>query len=350
MIALILISILGQTPEFRLSAESSIVYDSAREGGGNEFSFGDFYLNPRVGYRYGILELGVDWVPDLCLLNYADPKKQNSHNEHWLRADGYASRPDWLFRISIEPVDGLRLSAGSFLSSGLKPLSGAMHYLSYPAPILLTQHYDKGFEIEYQNEYVLAAISATDGDWQVGQSSAFTDPISAANSTPTVSGKLELRVWDLYMGTTGTLGDRGSYPGQKRRQSSGVAYAGYRGDWGAVRPELRMSYVMAERNPKGDGSGKHVDAVKTEGFALEGVARTEYRIDLWAHYWYMATDDGIDGEIWVVPGDRMTGWMGGVKWLDPFGVKNLWLGASGGQILTRHDDFSLALFTVGAEF
>ena len=266
--------------KFGLNLEAmGVLVNRFREGGGNEMSIGDFLIGITLDGTYDISDtskigLHFDWVPEQLVLNFADPGEVNSHNEHWLRADGYVSRPSILAHIGLEGQlsEDIRGEAklGAFLAGGLEGLGVSDHYLSTPAPLMHTQHYDKGIQLGLSASWLRLSASVIDGDWAVGEADVFATHNSAANSYPSYAGGIELlSPWGLYAGFTGTYGDLGSNPGQKRRQDNAVVYAG--GRWEHF--EVRGFGTRAWRNPEGDSSGRNVSAVRMDGYGMEATLR-----------------------------------------------------------------------------
>jgi hypothetical protein len=326
------------TYNFSGTLEVGSVSNSAREGGGNETSIGDFYLNPVLKLSYPVdgevitgIQAVIDYVPDLCLLNYADPAKANYHNLNWIRADGYASRPDILCDLRILFAYDLYLRAGAFQTSGLLPLNGSKYYLLTPAIMSLSQHWDKGASIGIAKDWLKVEASAVDGDWTVGQVSVFTPSDSRANSTPTLAGTVEVDVlsWtdqqSLTVGATGNYGDIGSYPGEKRSTDNTVLYTGYSTDLYVGRLSTRIAYYLSTRNPVGDGSGSHTDQVGTKGYSVEvsysEVDTGEGDLGVHGNYWSMDNDGGMDGEIWPYSCPSMYGYGGVLRWSNMFNTE-----------------------------
>jgi len=327
--------------DFGAKVEVGAISNSARESGGNEVSLGDFLFNPRLALRYPTniecvsgLFIKADYVPDMCLLNFADEDKVNMHNQNWLRADGYVSRPDLLFDINILFTCDMHLRAGAFMTSGLEPLSKSSYYLLTPAPMFLTQHFDKGFEIALTKDWLKLKASVVDGDWTVGQVSVFTPSDSRANSTPTVAGMAEIDVlsWtsdkSLIFGVTGNYGDIGSYPGQKRCTDNYIFYTGSSTELFGAELSSRVGYYIAVRNPKGDGSGVHVDQIDTDGYTLElsysKIETGQGKIGVHGNYWVMHNEGGVDGEIWPYACSKMTGYGVVVRWTEMLNVDILY--------------------------
>ena len=91
------------TASLGIEGETAAIFNGHRSGGGNEASFGDLYIN-LIGYlerkmdnRY--LGVELDIVPSDSVLNFNDPTKNNQHNQHRMRADGYLNRPEILTHI-----------------------------------------------------------------------------------------------------------------------------------------------------------------------------------------------------------------------------------------------------------
>jgi len=335
-------------------AESMILLNDLKESGGGELSVGDFYINMDLKVEYlfsssGSIGAYFDWVPEQSVLNVADPAKTgNSNNNNWVKADAYVSRPYLLPGLegkwSANDRNRFQVQFGGLLASGLLPLDTIpnQYYLNTPLPLLQSQHYDKGIKINYwwgakDNPIVNLNAALIDGDYAIGESDVFALHNSANNSYPSyafgwelhplaLTPKVQKYTGDLYTGVTSTVGDLGSYPGEKRRQNNIVTYVGYKRKLGPGIIELRGFLTDMERNPAGDGSGNHVDPIRTRGVGGELAYRDchmfnqsfDYYVSLWRMY---NRDDKADGEIWLT--DEMgslKGWSFGVKWNDPFNI------------------------------
>jgi hypothetical protein len=294
---------------------------------------------------------GVDWIPEQDVLHFRND--HNGHNRDWLHADGYVSRPYVLPVVTVTFRD-FSFDAGAFLAAGLEPLPGipTRYYLAMPAPLLHSQHYDKGFRFAYAARWLQVDASVINGDWMIGERDLFALSNSAHNSYPSYAANARIDLGGAYLGATGTIGDSGSYPGEKRRQNNLVAYLGGRRAIGRGELEARGFVAYLGRNPQGDGDGRHVEAVETLAFGLEADYRFPH-LDFYGELWEMGrSDHGPDGEIWIRENDRAWGWGAGIRWKDPLSITSgnaLYLGLFYGY-LEFGDRESLVIFDVGLNF
>jgi len=337
---------------FNGNIETAIVANEARKSGGGEFSMGDYIVNFKIdaAYTKGKNRIGLyfDFVPESSVWNYADTSKINYNNEYWMRQDGYTNRPYILTGLYARHLyDGgsfLEGKIGGFLASGLTPLDGIpnQNSLTMPIPLVFSQHYDKGIMISYSFKKIFQIDAGLiDGDYTTGEADVYTLHDSAHNSYPSLAGALQftptkiLPTWwentfgQLTFGGTGTKGDQGSYPGEKRRQNNLTAYVDYQVPCLIGYIEVRPFATWIERNPIGDGSGKHVPPVRTRGKGIElayrDISTPFATIDLYGHIWEMENLDNVaDGEIWFasdgIVSQKLKGWTTGIKFNDPFGI------------------------------
>ncbi len=344
----------GYTASLGIEGETAAIFNGHRTGGGNEASLGDIYVN-LIGdlerkMDNGYLGVELDYVPSGSVLNFNDSTKNNHHNQHRMRADGYLNRPDVLPNIfynwaSEQHYIGIRLGAMKF--AGLDPIEGSptKYYAAGLSPLVLSQHYDKGilFEYAYQSNTLdpifNVGVGIINGDWQMGEPSVFSYHDSRANSYPGYTF-----TWDVYLsalldkpiqeklGTVKFSGswmknDVGSNGGEKNRfdhllyslsytrpLSSGMRFEirGFLGDFEQGKtwsPPLELTKVWgleaAIRNiPLGDiGS-----------------------LDLYAGYSEMNLDSGDPaGTIWVSNSTTYEKqWQFGAMLAKPYGVSNLY--------------------------
>ncbi|MFI5142852.1 MAG: hypothetical protein ACHQHM_02355 [Thermoanaerobaculales bacterium] len=362
-------------------AAAALAINEHRKPGGNEEHFGDYVVGfdlnatfkPKPVRALDAFSLHVSYVPADLVLDYADPQRANRHNENWLRADGILSRPYLLAHAQADFGTRNRVTVrlGGFLASGLEPLDGApsLYYLTMPAPLLHTQRWDKGLDATYRYcprdaPVLTLGLGMLNGQWAVGEASLARLHNSAANSSPSVAARLELRPLALafspsveersgalVLGIDATAGELGSYwtgaqpLAEKRREDNTTAYLGWTRRVGAGELEGRAFFVRMERNPLGNGTGSHVPAVVTRGYGVEaawrGLPVAGATVDLYTNAWRMKNESGIpDGEIW--PADfgltttEIHGFLAGVRWVNPVPISERVLtsvGFSFGQIV-----------------
>lgn len=343
-----------------------------RYKGGNETSIGDHVveLDARVSkdLENGPIRtifLSVSAVPKDHVLNYNEKDEQNFHNENRLRADGFVDRPAILAsvgaKLNVSSNQNLTILAGSFTANGKKPLSGKPSRYYLTAPYGLVVRYDKGIQLNYElknrlDRILIASFSVIDGDRMSGESDV-SPADSRANSYPSLSGSFEIRVakaineffrratpllskHDFYLGVTGTRGDAGSFPGQKRVQDDAIVYLGHqvktqKGDF-----EVRVFSSWYSRNPEDDGLGRHVELVHSRGNGVEIAFRgLKSRYCLWDFYGNYHTFENHsempDGEFTWDDDNRIEGWTAGTSCRDFAGVENLDIGVEYGE-LYRH--------------
>ncbi len=341
------------TASLGIEGETAAIFNGHRTSGGNEASFGDFYVN-LIGYLERKMDnrsLGIelDFVPSDSLLNFNDPTKINHHNQHRMRADGYLNRPDILTHIFYnwtlkKHYIGIRLGAMKF--AGLDPIEGnpTKYYAARLSPLVLSQHYDKGilFEYAYQSNTLdpifNVDVGIIDGDWQMGETSVFSSHDSRANSYPGYT-----LTWDVYLsallgkpiqeklGTVKFSGscmknDIGSNGGQKGRLDHLLYSLTYTTPLSSVtRFEIRGFLGDFEQ-----GETWSPPLESTEVWGLEAALRNISlgkigSLDLYAGYSEMNLDSGDPaGTIWV--SDSTTyekQWQFGALLTEPFGVSNL---------------------------
>jgi hypothetical protein len=346
-------------PPFRLAfdglVETAVISNGFRQAGGGELSIGDFLINLRLdaaqAYSEGSVGAYADWVPEQSVLHFRNNSNSNSFD--WLHADGYVSRPFILPGVQVTYRD-FTLLGGGFLAAGLEPIAGipTSYYLAMPPPLLHSQHYDKGFRLGYRSTWLHLDASIINGDWCVGEQDLFALSNSAHNSYPSYGANARIDLAGLYLGGTGTYGDIGSYPGEKRRQNNLLGYLGGKYRLGGGEFEARGYYAYYERNPNGDGSGSHVKSVDSTGFGAEVAYRLPH-IDFYGEWWELKrSNDGPDGEIWV--GEERLGWGygGGIRWKDPLSLtagQGLYLGLFAGE-LTFDEAEWLLVFDLGLRF
>lgn len=321
------------------------IYSEVRANGGNEMSFGDYELGLELQISYAFVRAGVEYASSP--LDFADVDEQNQHNQNWLRADGYVSRP-WLVPWVEITWSTLHFRAGGLQAVGLCPLAPAGYYLLAPGSLLHSQHWDKGFALGVDDPWIRAEVSVVDGDWAIGQADVLVYSDSRANSTPSVAGKVELGPAVAHIGAQAIWGMTGSYPGEKRREDNVLVY----GEIDLDTVKMRAHGVMLWRNPQGDGSGSHVPAVGTYGGGVEALWRLPGNVYIHGQFWGL-WGNGYDGEVWVSEGlRRVVGVTGGLAWR-PW--MYLWVGAEGGalffnQIYAGTDNPMLLVCYVRGEF
>lgn len=301
MILLYLSSILCSN-EFSGKLEVGTIYNEWRENGGSDISISDCYWNLRISSEYGWLNGDVDWVPSQMVLDYRS--RPNYSNGSWLRGDGYASRPSLLLSLCAR-YGQFRARVGAFKFSGIFELRTPTEYYLFkqPPPLMHATHYDKGIEIGYSNSFVDISASILDGDWCMGESSVLTNLNSSSNSYPSYAANININKDRFIAGLSGTYGDMGSNPGDKRREDSVIGYLGYRGAF-----TLRPFVVGIFRNLSGNGFGRHDRSVDTIGYGIEG----EWK-GLYGCIWNMENKTGlVDNEVWIDSLD-MFGWSVGYK-------------------------------------
>ena len=341
MIPILLLATLGAaTVDFSGYIESSTIANEARLSCGGEFSMGDFLPNLTVTAAYSkpnnTIGAYLDWVPEDTVWNIADPAQRNESNQSWMRQDGYINRPYLLTGLFFKhqyPDNGfLQLKFGGFLASGLQPLEGipTAYSLSAPIPLVFAQHYDKGVLVSYSfRSLVNVHLGIIDGDYTTGEPDLFKTHNSANNSSPSLAGGLKLVIpkipGTLYLAATGTTGTQGSYPGQKRRQDNLTLCLDYQYKTKLLTIEARPFFTTSARNPQADGSGRHIQPVRIQGYGAELVLRDiPVRIatlDLYSSLWQAENlSTSPDGELFLGNSTHLKGWTAGARFNDPGGI------------------------------
>lgn len=345
--------------EFDARLELGTIYNEARKNNGGEVEVLNGYGELGATLEQELaqvcrLRAGASWAPAPGLLDLTEKTQQN---QTWLRGDGYASRPEWLAEVAVEIEAGdqhdLEAAVGTVCEGlGAGPGTLSEHYLALPAPVLHSQHFDKGGSLRWRG-WDIVSVDATvqDGDWCLGEPDVWALSDSRNNSTPGVGGTVKLRLGWFEAGASGNWGDVGSYPGAKRRQHNVSIYALGK----AFGIETRLSAHQMWRNPAGDGSGNHVAAVVTRGYVAE-VGYTVGSVKLGAHVWWMGKEGCVpDGEIWYSYGREAMGAQAGVVWVF-YAPLNARVGAQAGGIkvegfpLTRNGWSPVAITFVGVDF
>jgi hypothetical protein len=377
-----------ETPPARLVVQpggffevAALAVNDHRKPGGNEEHYGEYVAGVGLDARFApkrasalqALGFHASWAPADLVLDFADPQRANRHNQNWLRADGILSRPSLLafLQADLGTRNRVQVRLGGFLASGLEPLDGApsLYYLTMPAPLLHTQHWDKGGDVTYRfcphgEAVVTLGLGLLDGDWAVGEASLARLHNSAANSYPSWAGHLEVHPLalakgsaaasggaDLAIGVEATEGELGSFWSgnqpleEKRRENNAVGYLRWSRRIASATLEARGFLTRMERNPLANGTGSHVPAVRTRGYGAEvawrGVAIATARFDLYGNVWRMTNLSGVpDGEIWPAEFGLSTteihGFLVGARWVDPVVIATRvqsWVGFSFGQIV-----------------
>lgn len=358
----------GVCTQVSLTGEvSGYQVNTHRTSGGNEASIGDyaFELETRFskdidGKHFKTIFIDISLVPDENVLDYQEKNEQNYHNQNRLRADGYMDRP-WMIanigaEIDLSDSQELTILAGSFEANGLHPLKGKPSKYYLTAPYGLVVRYDKGLQFNYelkdQIEKILSAsFSVIDGDSAKGQSEITPDD-SRANSYPSVSGGIEVQLMNalkqvatnlkldnhnLYIGVNGSMGDAGSYKGEKRRQNDVTSYLGYMVKTAHGEGEVRIFHSMYDRNLVNDGNGNHTPAVNSQAYGLEVAFRnfkTKYcDVDTYVNY-HEFESNGTDGEFTWGQVRSLKGWTVGMSCNNFKNVSNLNFGIEYGRLNT----------------
>lgn len=362
----------GTCIESSVSAQvAAFLANEHRRGGGNEKSVGDNVVEAEVkvtkelpNRRFKAIFIDISAVPSTQVLNYQEKSEQNFHNSNRFKADGYVDRP-WLIanvgaEVELSENQDLTILAGSFEANGLHPLNGkpSKYYMSAPYGIIV--RYDKGIQMNYElkdelDRIILASFSVIDGDSPKGERDI--DPFdSRANSYPSGSGTVEVQIsnalqkafdklgghlknHDLYMGVTGSYGDAGSYPGQKRLQNDMTAYMGYLLKTKKGEGEVRVFKSNYVRNPIGDGSGNHVEHVYSDAYGVEVAFRGfETKSCDWELYgnkhYFKNGSDKADGEFTWGNTRVVEGWTVGASCKNFRNVNNLDFGVEYGEVNT----------------
>jgi hypothetical protein len=267
----------------------------------------------------GNVSIFFQWFPEEQSLQFM--KKKNFHNQNLFRTDGLFIEPHLLAFLKIDfPDDRVPISfkAGGFKAAGLESINTFtknLYFLEQPLPLLHTTHYDKGFEVSYSGERLRLKLSAIDGDWKIGETNLFNMEESFQNSYPSLAGSIDFETEHFEIGASGTRGDIGSYPGEKRRKDDLAVY------FKIIFENItaRVSGTVAHRNLEGDGLGRHSDPVKTYGGVFE-LSRIQKLPGNWGylettgHVWGMKNHNGDDGEIWFNNVEKSWGWGAGIGW------------------------------------
>lgn len=360
----------GTCIEVSASAQvAAILNNDLRRSGGNETSVGDNVIEGDVkatrtfdNPHFKQIFISVSAIPKDQVLNYNEKNEQNYHNANRLRADGFVDRP-WILanigaNIALTDSQDITVLAGSFPASGLNPLEGkpSRYYMTAPYGIMV--RYDKGIQFNYQlkeelDRVILASFSVIDGDGLKGESNV--DPAdSRANSYPAVAGTMELRITnalrkvfeksspylknhDIYIGVTGSRGDTGSYPGQKRTQDDLTTYLGYMFTSKYGQAEVRVFRSDFTRNKAGDGDGRHSTPVQSNAHGVEVAYRgLESRLCTWDFYvnkhFFENNGKFPDGEFTFDDIRGVQGWTAGTSCRNFWGVEDLTVGFEYGNI------------------
>lgn len=354
---------------------AGLAHNGLRYVGGNEYSVGDAVFQgdakASVNFHNEHFEqifISVSAIPKDQVLNYNEKAEQNSHNQNRLRANGFVDRP-WLLanigaNIALADSQNITILAGSMPVSGLDPLKGKPSRYYMTAPYGLMVRYDKGIQLNYElknelDRVLLASFSVIDGDGLKGESSV--DPAdSRANSYPSYAGTMEVRLTnalrkvfektspylknhDIYIGVTGSHGDTGSHPGQKRTQDDLTTYLGYMYTSKYGQAEVRVFRSDFTRNAEGTGDGRHDPQVKSAAHGIE-VAYRGVKTDLcsWDFYVnkHIFENNGKypDGEFTYGNIRGVGGWAAGTSCNNLLGVPNLSIGAEYGETDLKYAD------------
>lgn len=362
----------GVCIESSVSAQvAGFLANEHRRAGGNEKSVGDNVVEAELkvskdlpNRRFKAIYIDISAVPSTQVLNYQEKNDQNYHNQNRLRADGYVDRP-WLIAnigadIELSENQDLTLLAGSFEANGLHPLNGKPSKYYMTAPYGIFVRYDKGIQANYElkdelDRILLASFSVIDGDTPKGESDIDPDD-SRANSYPSGSGTVELQIsnalgrafeklgghlknHDLYMGVTGSIGDAGSYVGEKRRQNDTTAYMGYLLKTKKGEGEVRVFKSNYVRNPIGDGSGNHIDPVVSSAHGVEvafrGIETKNCDWELYGNkHYFNNSSEKVDGEFTWGNTRTIEGWTVGASCKNFRNVNNLDFGVEYGEVNT----------------
>ncbi|WP_374029745.1 hypothetical protein [Bdellovibrio bacteriovorus] len=354
---------------------AALLKNDLRRNGGNEASMGDAVVEGEAKLsrtfedrKFRQIFISVSAIPKNQVLNYNEKEEQNFHNANRLRADGYVDRP-WLLanigaNIALTDSQDVTVLAGSFPVNGLYPLQGkpSRYYMTAPYGIMV--RYDKGIQFNYQlkeelDRVLLTSFSVIDGDGLKGESNI--DPAdSRANSYPAYGGTMELRITnalrkvfaasspylknhDIYIGVTGSHGDTGSYPGQKRSQDDLTTYLGYMFTSKYGEAEVRVFRSEFNRNKVNDGNGRHGDQVKSDAHGVEVAYRgLETTLCSWDFYVnkHLFENNGkfADGEFTFENVRGVDGWAVGTNCRNLLGIRNLEVGVEYGQTNLKHAD------------
>ena len=134
---------------------------------------------------------------------------------------------------------------------------------------------------------------------------------------------------NLYLGVNGSMGDTGSYKGEKRRQNDLTSYLGYMVKTSRGEGEIRVFHSMYDRNPINDGNGNKAEAIRSQGHGIEVAFRdfeTRY-CDVGAYGNYHEFEStGVDGEFTWGNVRQVKGWTVGLSCNNFKKVSNLNMG------------------------
>lgn len=325
---------LGVEGEFALA-----LLNGARKGGGNEASFGDFYVNLKGNLENKLSEdssfgIDVDLVPRDSVLDFN--VEENPHNHNRLRADNYLGRPDTLANLHFRGGDeqqSFGVKFGGMKFAGLEQLEGSptKYYASMLSPILLSQYYDKGILLEYAREPFALSFGVTDGDWETGEPSVFRYHDSRANSTPGCSSTLEFNLGKLKVYGSWVGDNIGSSKGQKKYKndlSGAVSYTIE--NFLGKELEVRGFVGEFERGERLNNPSPESTNFRGLEAAIRDIYVGDKLIDIYAGYSEMELDSIYKGSnIWVDGSSYENQWQAGIRLKEPFGWKNASLNFSG---------------------
>ncbi|WP_413580973.1 hypothetical protein [Bdellovibrio sp. HCB288] len=350
---------------------AAVLNNDLRKHGGNETSVGDTviegdakvsknFANSRIKQIF----ITVSAIPKNQVLDYNEKDRRNFHNANRMRADGYVDRPWFLgsigANIDISKSQDVTILAGSFAASGLSPLEGKPSRYYMTAPYGIQVRYDQGIQVNYElkeelDRVLLASFSVIDGDGVKGESNV-TPFDSRANSYPSAAGTMEMRITnalrkvyaksspylknhDLYIGVTGSRGDTGSYPNQKRVQDDLTTYLGYMFTSSKGQAEVRVFRSQYVRNPEGNGDGTHTKLVNSNATGAEIAYRgLETDTCTWDFYYnqHVFDSESNDGEFTSGNVRGLKGWTLGSACRNLLGVKNLTVGVEYGEVTPKY--------------
>ena len=196
-----------------------IVADDRRYGGGNERKFGELMINPSVDYKNKKIVVHIEG--NTGVLDFSD--NTNGQNKYYWRCDNVKNAPEFLGDVGYIG-DNFYARIGALQFTGLERLNkSTVHHAFSPTGLEMITHYDIGTLLGYRNNWINVNVGCIDGDWQMGQSNIF-DSDGVSNSSPGVTGNINIHSKYIDLGGSIMENRRGSNPGQKTYVNHYIGY------------------------------------------------------------------------------------------------------------------------------
>lgn len=320
---------LAASPRLDISLKSEAalaMMDNRRKNGGNETSFGDFYINLILNAQHKNMGAILDFVPEGSVINVNDPEKRNYHNQNRVRLDGFLSRPYLLTHLYYKPKLAnkevkLAFRVGAMKFLGLQPLFQATDYHAVQlTPLVLSTQYDKGMRLDLNySSWLDIQLGFIDGDWKFGEADVFAHHDSRANSAPGATVKTIVNYKGLELELNYMDNRVGSNPGQKTYLNNQLVAIKYTFSPVAI----RIFKGSMERGVTWGPSLQPQWPAETTSFHGGELLLTGISYDLYLGLSEMKHTSGEAADIWIEGSKYEKQWVLGGCWKNPTGIENM---------------------------